>query len=161
MKPKLILCLALVLCGCFYSQNARAFWMTIALNRTNIVTTAPFLRIDSTPFGLTNNPVVAFSVFVLLKDKDEAELLSGSLTVKDDEDAKPYLVETRVEAEDLPDGIVPTAIPKSWAGKCKVFRFAIAARLLGHSDFCVNFATRYGGTGDAYDFNLKEFADEK
>jgi hypothetical protein len=25
----------------------------------------------------------------------------------------------------------------------------------------VNFATRYGGTGDAYDFNLKEFADEK
>jgi len=162
MKPKLLLCLALVL-GIFYSQPAQAYWDTIQLSRTNIATTAPFIRIVPTHFGLTNNPMVGFSIFVLPKDNGVAELLSGSLTVIDDQETKPYLIKTQVQAEELLKGVVPAAVPKSWAGKYKVFRFYIAASLLTNSEFSVGFTTdsKWGTAGTSYVFNLKEFADKK
>jgi hypothetical protein len=165
MKPKLVLCSALALSGCFYFQTAQAYWATIQISRTNITTIAPFLRIIPTSFGLTNNPMTEFSVFVLLKDSGNAELVSGSLTVKDGQEtnAGPYLVSTQVQAKELLNGSVPKEIPKSWAGKCRVFRFEIATRLLAHSVFRVEYTIdpKFGTAGTAYVFTLKEFADGK
>jgi hypothetical protein len=163
MKSKLLLCLALVLSGCFYSRTAHAYVALIPLNRTNIATTAPFLRIVSTHYGLTNNPITEFSVFVLLKNKSDVETTSGILTVKDaqQKDSDTYIVNTLVQSRKLPGGV--TSIPKSWAGKCIVFRFAVATRLLGNSDFCVEQMDdpKFPGGGEVFEFNLQEFADEK
>ncbi|HEX5397631.1 MAG TPA: hypothetical protein VFY06_01095 [Verrucomicrobiae bacterium] len=163
MKSKLLLYLALVLGGCSYSQKAQAFWMTIPLNRTNLTVTAPFLRIVSTRDGLTNNPIVQFTVFVLFTNKSDGMLLSGSLEIRDGQGTKPCLVETMVQAEEPLEGVVATAVPKSWAGKYKIFRFDIAASLLADSTFTVGFGTgpKMAGTGDAYSFRLKDFAEEK
>ncbi len=160
MNSKLPLCLVLVLGGCFCSQTVQAFWMTIPLNRANITTEAPFLRIVPTHSALTNNQMVQFSVIVLLKDKSDAEWLSGSLIVRDSQEAKQDLVETSVRADSVPEGIPLTAVPRSWAGKCKVFHFAVAEHLLANSEFSVNCGAGFA-TGDAYVFNLKGFADKK
>jgi hypothetical protein len=167
MKPKIILCLTLVLSGCFYSRTAHAYSVLIPLDRTNIAATAPFLRIVPTHYGLTNNPITEFSVFVLLKNKSDVETTSGILTVKDvrQKDSDPYIVNTPVQGRKLPEEIAVriTSIPKSWAGKCIVFRFAVATRLLGSSDFCVDMLDdpKLPDAGEVFEFNLKEFADEK
>ena len=135
--------------------------MTIPLSRTNFAAAAPFLRIVPTRSSSTNNPTVQFSIFVLPKDNGGAELLSGLLTVKDSQRTEP-LLQTQVQVKELPEGVTPAAVPKSWAGKCKVFRFFIADRLLPNSEFSVDFTAdpKWGTAGTAYRFNLKEFADE-
>jgi hypothetical protein len=163
MRFKLILCLALVLGVTFYSQPAQAYWYTIQLNHTNIATTAPFIRVVPTYFGITNNPMVQFSIFVLPKDNGGAELLSGSLTVKDSQETKQFLVKTQVQAEEPLHGVVPAAVPKSWVGKCKVFHLYIAANLLTNSEFSVGFTadSKWGTAGTYYVLNLEECADKK
>jgi hypothetical protein len=157
-------CLITVLLAAgFYSQTAQAYWATVQLNRANIVTTAPFVRIIPTYFGLTNNPMVEFSVFVLLKDNGGSQLQSGSLAVNDSQETKPYLVGTQVQAREVLQGDIPAAVPKSWVGKCKVFHFSVAARLLTNSEFSVGYTAdaKWGTAGTEYIFRLLEFAGKK
>jgi hypothetical protein len=163
MKSKIFFCLVLAIGGLFYSRPAQAYWATVKLDRTNITTAAAFIRIVPTYFGLTNNPMVEFSVFVLLKDDGGSELHSGSLAVKDSQETKPYLVETQVQAMELLQSEVPAAVPKSWAGKCKVFHFCVAARLLTNSEFSVGFTAdpKWGTAGTYYVCSLDEFSGGK
>jgi hypothetical protein len=165
MKPKLILCLALVLSGFLCPQNLQAFIAIIPLNQTNIAAEAPFIRIASIRGGLTNNPVTYFTVFVLLKDNMKGELVSGFLTVNDNSGKgfESILAYTQVPAKELPDGFVPKDAPKSWTGKCKAYSFSVATSLLAHSKFSVEYTNdpKWGTSGTDYTFTLREFADEK
>lgn len=167
MNTKLLLCLVLVLGGGFIPFCAQAYWISIPIDRTNISATAPFLRVVVLHYGLTNDSRVEFSVFVLAKDKRQEEMISGSLEVwdKQGKEAGEFISQTQVQARKPPDGFapgIPSAVPKSWAGKFVVFRFSVAARFLSGSEFNVDETDdpKWGSGGVSYSLNLKEFAQE-
>ena len=156
LKKRLTLCLAFILSIWLIPLSAPAFWAVIPVNRTNIDSTAPFMRIILQHYG-TNNSSIEFSVFVLTEKKGTEELSTGLLSIKD---ANEKLVaQTLVEAKKLPKGATPGAIPKSWTDKCIVFRFTVDASYLAHSEFSLNQTgdPTWGTAGTAYHFNLKEF----
>jgi hypothetical protein len=164
MKPQLLLGLALVLSGYFIPLSAQAYWASIPVDHANINTTAPFLRVVTTQYGVTNDSRIAFSVYVLVKDKQPEELISGLLAVKDKSGkaSDQFIAQAQVQARKLPDENVPSAVPKSWAGKCVVFQFEVAAKFLSDSEFSVDVSAdpKWGTAGISYTLNLKEFADE-
>ena len=163
MKQKLLLCLALVLGGIFYSQPTYAYTIGIQVNRTNIATAAPFIRIVPTRIGPTNNPAVWFRIYLLTNDYAGEKFVSSSVIVADSPASSSCLARTKVQAEEPLKGEDPAAVPKSWAGKYKVFEFFVADRVLANSEFSVGFTKDpiLGSAGTDYDFNLKEFAGEK
>jgi hypothetical protein len=156
MKPKLLLCLALVLSGIiFYSfatLNAYGFVAEIQINPANLKTDYSFLKINTVRVVFTNNPVVYFTVIVTPKDKrQQSDNFEGNLTINDPsiKDSHKVIGYTSVTARKSTDGTIR-------------FHFGIAVKYLETSEFRVE--ESYGKFGDApidYIFNLKEFADEK
>jgi hypothetical protein len=84
MKPKIILCLALVLSGIFTIQHAYGFVAEIQINHTNLKTDYSFLKIKTVRLNFTNNPVVVFTVIVVPKDKlQQSDNFEGWLEISD------------------------------------------------------------------------------
>ena len=157
MKSKLLLCLALVLGGYFAPLTVQAYWGLVPVDRANMDSTTPFVRMVSIPFGTTNDSRVAFSIYVLPKDKAGARLFSGNLAVKND--VGKFIASSPVRPKLEPE-VVPKAVPKSWAGKCLVFEFSVAADHLSQSEFDLNETgdLKWGTSGIAFQFKLHEFA---
>ena len=87
MKPKLILCLVLVLSGAFLfsfaSQKAYGYEVLVQLNHTNLIKDFPFLQISAVRSHSTNNETVFFTVTVIPKDQHQPENFTGTLAILD------------------------------------------------------------------------------
>jgi len=160
MKPKLILCLALVLSGIFATQRAYSYVAEIQINHVNLKTNFSFLKIKTAHTHLTNE-VVFFTVIVI--PKDNRYIYSGNLEISDTNiGSHGYIAQTKVQGRKLLNQLPIEEIPKSLRAKCIVFQFGVAVKYLETSKFWVE--ESYGEVDEApidYIFNLKEFADEK
>lgn len=164
MKTKLLFTLAFVLSGCLWPRPAQAYWVSVPVNRTNITTAAPFLRIKALPFHTTNDEVVYFTVMVTSNDK--SQVVEGGLQVNDHYTQSghkciianvPVQFREITDRRSMPDEIRPQP------AKCTIFHFTVATRYLTDAEFCVNVSVdpKLFSAGTSYCFNLKEFADEK
>ncbi len=162
MKPKLILCLALVFFCSFATQRAYGYVAEIQINHANLKTDFSFLKIKTAHINFTNNEVVFFTVVVIPKDKHY--IYSGNLEINDASIKGSHKVigDTSVEARQLTGGTIFDEIPKPLRAKCIVFEFGVAVKFLETSEFRVeeSYGEFDGGPSD-YIFNLKEFADER
>jgi hypothetical protein len=167
MKPKLLLGLALVLCGGLFflsaTQQAYGYEVVIQLNHTNLNTDYSFLQITAVRNHSTNNEMVFFTVIVMPKDKHQPENFTGLLVIRDSHLNKPddFIAQTSVRARKWPGGPGLEAIPKSLWSKCIAFQFLVAAKYLETSEFVVEETPYKYGSPTGYCFNLKEFAEEK
>ena len=167
MKPKLILCHALVLSGiflCFFAtQSAYGFVGEIQINHTNLKSDYSFLKIKTVHLNFTNNPVVFFTVIVIPKDKrQQSEHFEGHLGINDPsiKDIHKVIGYTSVEARKF-TGTIIEEIPKPLRDKCIAFEFGVAVKYLEASEFRVEEMAGEFASPTDYCFNLKEFADEK
>jgi hypothetical protein len=164
MKPKLILCLALVLSCIFATQRAYSYVAEIQINHANLKTYYSLLKIKTVLLNFTNNPVVFFTVIVIPKDKrQQSEHFEGKLGINDPsiKDSHKVIGYTSVEARKY-QGPFIEEVQKSLRDKCIMFQFGVAVKYLETSEFRVE--ETYGELDGApvdYVFNLKEFADEK
>ena len=163
MKPKLILCLALVLSGVFASQRAYGYVAEIQINHANLKADFSFLKIKTVHINLTNDEVVFFTVMVIPKDKQQSERFEGHLEINDAsiKGSHKVIAYTLVEARKLTDGTIIEEIPKQLRAKCVVFQFSVAVKYLETSEFRVEETSGEFDSPTDYCFNLKEFADEK
>jgi hypothetical protein len=164
MKPKFILCLALVLSGSFTTQRAYGYVAEIRINHANLKTDYSFLKIKTVRLNFTNDPVVFFTVIVMPKGKrQQSEHFKGNLEINDASmtNSQKVICYTSVEARKLTGGTIFDEIPKSMRAKCIVFEFGVAVKFLETSEFRVEeTAGEFDPLAD-YCFNLKEFADDK
>jgi hypothetical protein len=144
MKPKLILCLALVLSGGFATQHAYGFVAEIQINHTNLTNDFSFLQISAARTHFTNNETVFFTVIVTPKVKQQPEHFGGFLEISD---SHGFIAQTLVGAKAR--------------SKSMVFQFLVSAKYLETSEFRVEESRGIGASPTDYIFNLKEFADEK
>jgi hypothetical protein len=160
MKPKIILCLALVFLCSFATQRACGSVIEIQINHADLKTNFSFLKIRTVHINFTNNEVVFFTVVVIPKDKHY--IYSGNLEISDtNTGSHGYIVQTSVQARKLTGGTIIDEIPKPLRAKCIVFEFGVAVKYLETSEFRVEeFYNEFASPTD-YCFNLKEFADEK
>jgi hypothetical protein len=153
MKPKLLLCLALVLSGIFTTQRAYGFVAEIQINHTNLVKDYSFLQISAVRIPYTNNETVFFTVTVTPPKKQQSEYFLGYLTISDtNTGSQGFIAQTSVAARMVPKGSLSKSIS---------FQFSVCAKYLKTSEFRVEeIASEFASPTD-YCFNLKEFADEK
>ena len=158
MKPKLILCLALVLSGVWFGffdpQQACGYDVPFEINPTNIITDFSFLLVKSAHYGTTNDDMVIFRLVVMPKDKHQPDDFGGVLTIKEGE---KYVA--IVELSKSPKGgrhIYPD-IPKSLMAKSVEVEFFVSSKYLSNSTV----ALQEGLVGPSYMFKLKEFAGGK
>jgi hypothetical protein len=167
MKPKLILCLALVLSGGLFflsaTQPVYGYEVLIQLNHTNLNTDYSFLRVTAVRNHSTNNEMVFFTVIAMPKDKHQPENFTGLLMIRDSHLNKPddFITQTSVRARKWPAGRDLEAVPKPLRSKCIAFQFLVAAKYLETSEFMVEETPYKYGSPTGYCFNLKEFAEEK
>jgi hypothetical protein len=160
MKPKLLLCLALVLSGWlpgfFNPQSAYGFEAVIQINHANLKTDCSFLKIKTVHYGSSNNPGVFFTVFVIPKAKQKSEHVD-----------RAYLGHLGIS--DTNGFIAGASVERRKRDKFVVFQFSVSSKYLEKSEFNVEEVLVNEKTGDVsgdgapveYVFNLKEFADEK
>ncbi len=149
MKPKLFLCLALVVFTFAAGQSAHGFEAVIQINHANLKTDYSFLKIKALHSGSTNNPVVLFTVFITPKAKQN---YLGHLSICD---TNGFIAGASVEGRKR--------------DKCVVFQISVSTKYLEKSEFNVEEVLVNEKPADAagdgapveYIFNLKEFADEK
>jgi hypothetical protein len=167
MKPKSLLCLALVLSGgligCFNSQSAYGYQEQIRLNPANLKSDYSFVRISTLHLNLTNDEMVVYYVVVMPKDGHKPANFEGFLDVKDSniKGRYNYIASTSVPFRKLSGGPPAEGIPESLKAKCVVFQFSIAAKYLEASEFRVEEALGKFDAGPMYCFNLKEFTADK
>jgi hypothetical protein len=144
MKPKLLLCLALVLSGGFATQCTYGYEVEYQINHTNLTNDFSFLQISAARIHYTNNETVFFTVIVTPKVKQQSEHFEGHLGISD---SHGFIAATLVEAK---------ARSKSIA-----FQFLVSAKYLETSEFKIEEIAGEFASPTDYCFNLKEFADEK
>lgn len=164
MKPKFLLCLALVVFTFAAGQSAYGFEAVIQINHANLKTDFSFLKIKTVRIDSTNNSMVFFTVVVIPKDKHF--IYSGNLEISDaNTGSHGYIVNTGVQPRRLTGGTIGGTkfddIPKSLRTKCIVFEFGVGAKYLETSKFSVEENYDEFSSPTDYIFNLKEFADEK
>jgi hypothetical protein len=153
MKPKLILCLALVLSGIFATQRACGFVAEIQINHTNLIKDYSFLQISAVRIHYTNNETVFFTVTVIPKEKQRLEYFEGHLEIRDTNiGSLGFIAGTSVAARMVPKGLRSKSIS---------FQFSVSAKYLVTSEFRVEEIAGEFDSPTDYIFNLKEFADEK
>ncbi|HTB86166.1 MAG TPA: hypothetical protein VK742_21140 [Candidatus Sulfotelmatobacter sp.] len=171
MKPKLLLCLALVLSGCllglFNPQSACGYEVVTQINHANLKNYS-FLKIKTARLNFTNNSAVWFTVIVIPKNKQKSEhvdkIYLGRLVISD---TNGFIAGTSVQWRKF-EGELPD-VPKPLRAKCVVFEFVVGDKYLEKSEFKVEEFSAEEKTGEAliggspteYIFNLKEFDDEK
>jgi hypothetical protein len=144
MKPKLILCLALVLSGLFHPLSAQAVSMWTQLNSTNLNNQrlAFTIKADKTENG------VHFRVTIESKSATLSKFLDAHLTVCDREKQ-----------------IIECAVEKTPRNKGVVYEFTVSSEFLAKSQFTFGNMAESNGqpmpAGDFYWFYLKDFTDEK
>jgi hypothetical protein len=148
MKPKIILCLALVLSG---GLSAFGYVAEIQINHTNLIKDYSFLQISAV--RNTNNETVFFTVTVIPKEKQQSEYFSGHLRISDtNTGTQGFIAQTSVAARMVPKGLRSKSIS---------FQFLVSAKYLETSEFRVQETASEFYSPTDYCFNLKEFADEK
>jgi hypothetical protein len=153
MKPKIILCLALVLSGIFATQHAYCSEAEIQINHANLVKDYSFLQISSLRIPYTNNETVLFTVTVTPKEKKQSVYFLGHLRISDtNTGSQGFIVQTSVAAR---------MVPKGSRSKSISFQFLVSAKYLETSEFRVEEIAGEFASPTDYIFNLKEFADEK
>ena len=154
MKPKLLLCLALVV-SMFAARQVYGYDVPFEINRKNINTDYSFLLIKAVHYNKTNDDTVIFTIIVMPRDNHQPDNFYGVLTVMD---GKKHIVTTGLwrtpkgQVRQYPD------IPKPLRAKAVMFEFNISAKFISDSSVKLEEGP---DLGPSYFFKLKEFDDEK
>jgi hypothetical protein len=153
MKPRLLLCLALVL----FTLAAYGFGPTSVyeINRTNLNTNYSFLLIKSEHNNADNKDVILYRVAVMMPNANiHPADLRGFLTIKAGE---KYVGLVEVSKSPHNPALYFPEIPKKFRAEAIEYDFSVSSQYLSNSDFTV-----YDGPSNCcYRFALKDFVDEK
>jgi hypothetical protein len=159
MKPKLILCLALVFSGGLFLSSAYGYQgPPVQLNPANLKTNYSFILVEA--MNETNEADTYFRVYVLPKNGHKPDHFTGQLQVWDGD---RMIVSTGVAvatSKGLRRAPHNPYIPKPLYDKTVEFEFSVASKYVATSEFYLSEGLPEFEADD-YLINLKDFTDEK
>lgn len=153
MKPRLLLCLALVLSSvAAYGLGPTSVY---EVNRTNLNTTCPFLLIKTEQGIAPNEDMILFRVAVMMPNGNYHPAdFRGFLTIKNG--GKHIAVVETCKTPHDPARYFPE-MPKKFRDGSVEYDFTISPQYLSDSDFMIC----DGNANSCYRFTLKDFVNEK
>jgi hypothetical protein len=155
--------LGAMFCGAMFyvlgSQCSYGYVADIPINRANLKTYCPFLKVDALRVNETNNEYVLFTVSLIPTKTQESEHFTADLHIGVTND---FIVYTSVQAQRITDGPLLKDLPERLKARCVKFQFCVGVKYLAKAQFSIveNYGEPYA-SASAYEIDLEDFANQK